>query len=777
MKIEKFYGMNLRKLLVLCLPFMIAVMAHAAVPAGRLAFVNDASASQDADDICAIPFQAAMMAAFDATDKLVHWSYNCDYSGNVITTVRMGQLETSLTGAIDRWGDSRYGDFNANMTFDCRNETQRNAGIAHLAARINESSASDPLWIIEAGEPDVIGYALEAATVSKRQFVKVVTHHTHNDSGPFWHLTSSAGGRRNISTLPGMAADFIVRIPDQNTELKAAVSNFSWMTSSTDPRIEFLEAQYLVSTSGAWNPRPSTVDMSDAGMVWFVLDGGPGVGDTTPSPAVIGAKITAWATAHPHAVTPPVVSFTTPSGNTSVDFDSDLYIRVSATSASGISQVALYKDNVLIRSDSSSPYEWGLAGGTNDLPLRNLQAGSFVLKAIATDTGAVTSETSITVTVQPRVAAYFSYSGGTGHWEMSGNWSRSVAWNGPFTGTMLLPSSLDGFTLGAANVTLNTAITVDDYRVGDDGASPSGAGNLALAAGSTLNANAATIGYNQAGTMTISAGAQLNHSEDAVVGYRGASTVDVSGTFTTRDLKLQFSGANSRAAASVINVQAGGLITVSRNLEIGGDDGNPDFAGLSGTLNIFNGGVVTAAGLDLRNGTHIVISSGGQLRIVGDQRSTVANYIASGYISTSTVLSYTFDAGETTITSSFPSGYDIWASAEGVGTAYDDDDGDGKKNLLEYATGGDPHSSIDPAPTVRISGDSLSYGYKKRNDDSSLTFSIQGSFDLKLWQDIETQVTIDSTDGLYNYVTHTALAGQERPFIKLKVTTSSPVAQ
>lgn len=286
--------------LLSCLFFVSALTAHSAVPAGRFAFVNDASASKDADDVCAMPFQAALMAVFDVTDKLVHWSYACDYTGTVIAPERMGQLESSLFGAIDLWGDPQYGNFNTNMIFNCRNLTQRTNAIAHLKERINESSATDPLWIIEAGEPDVIGYALQAADRSKRQYVKVVTHHPHNDGGVDWHLNNTSRGRQNISDLPGMAANFVVRIPDQNTKLKADLSHFGWMTNSPDPRIMFLKDRYLLSTSGAWNPRPGTVDMSDAGMIWYILDGGPdGGGDTTPSPAKIGTKITSWCAANP----------------------------------------------------------------------------------------------------------------------------------------------------------------------------------------------------------------------------------------------------------------------------------------------------------------------------------------------------------------------------------------------------------------------------------------------------------------------------------------------
>lgn len=280
------------------LTFALAIGSNAAVPAGRLAFVNDASASRDADDVCSIPFQVALIVAFDATAKLVHWSYNCDYEGAVIRDDRMAALERSLFGAIEIWGDPKNGVFKSDIYFNCRDLKQRTAGITHLRDRINESSAGDPLWIIEAGEPDIIGYALEASTVEKRQFVKVVTHHPHNDVGADWKLTG------NIAALPGMAEDFIVRIPDQNTGLKKRESSYLWLKDSKDPRLQFLWSRAIESTKLGWAPTPGTIDPSDAGMVWYILDGGPASGgDETPSPEKIGAKLTAWCDVHPIAPT------------------------------------------------------------------------------------------------------------------------------------------------------------------------------------------------------------------------------------------------------------------------------------------------------------------------------------------------------------------------------------------------------------------------------------------------------------------------------------------
>lgn len=272
------------------LTFALAIGSSAGAPAGRLAFINDASASRDADDVCSIPFQVALVSAFDTTSKLVHWSYACDYEGDVIREDRMEALELSLFGAIKIWHHPKNSAFKSDIYFNCRDSSQRTAGINHLRDRINESTAGDLLWIIEAGEPDVIGYALQASSIEKRQFVRVVTHHSHNDVGTHWKLSG------NISDLPGMAKDFIIRIPDQNAALKKREKDYLWLKESNDPRLKFLWSRAIESTKLGWAPAPGTIDPSDVGMVWYVLDGG---GDETPSPEKIGTKLSVWCDSHP----------------------------------------------------------------------------------------------------------------------------------------------------------------------------------------------------------------------------------------------------------------------------------------------------------------------------------------------------------------------------------------------------------------------------------------------------------------------------------------------
>lgn len=93
----------------------------------------------------------------------------------------------------------------------------------------------------------------------------------------------------------------------------------------------------------------------------------------------------------------PVVSFIKP---TLQQFDQgvDLVVEAGATDDGSIANIKLYLDNVLVRQESFAPYEWGHTP-TNDPVLKNMAAGTYVLKTVAEDDGGLTGEVSMTITV------------------------------------------------------------------------------------------------------------------------------------------------------------------------------------------------------------------------------------------------------------------------------------------------------------------------------------------------------------------------------------------
>jgi hypothetical protein len=132
------------------------------------------------------------------------------------------------------------------------------ATIKDLAKAINASKVDDPLWIIEAGEPDIIGFALAESSKQKHKYVKVVTHHPANDNaGDFykWQQILDFGVEE-------------VRIPDQNINLKVDIEKWDWARIHSDSRIQQVWIQGKIAEvddvvrfqKGKW-------DCSDAGMV------------------------------------------------------------------------------------------------------------------------------------------------------------------------------------------------------------------------------------------------------------------------------------------------------------------------------------------------------------------------------------------------------------------------------------------------------------------------------------------------------------------------------
>ncbi len=82
---------------------------------------------------------------------------------------------------------------------------------------------------------------------------------------------------------------------------------------------------------------------------------------------------------------PPTLSFTSP---TLTEFEEghDLGVEVNAMDDGSVDNVQLFLNNVLVRQDNESPFEWGTASATfPDVSLLNLASGTYTLKAVVTD--------------------------------------------------------------------------------------------------------------------------------------------------------------------------------------------------------------------------------------------------------------------------------------------------------------------------------------------------------------------------------------------------------
>lgn len=232
-----------------------------APPAGRLAILADGN-SPDPDDLGATAVSLALLRAAALEHRLVHYAHSCDL---VISKRISPEAEIERHALMQSSCDvtaRRWGGYNALTFYDAK--WQKEDVVRDLSEAINQSTAEDPLWIIEAGEPDIIGYALDATPKEKHEFVYVVTHHPANDNaGDFysWQQILDFGIRE-------------VRIPDQNTHLKVDLAKWDWARDHPDTRIQQVWLQGKIAEiddvvgfqRGKW-------DCSDAGMILYWITG------------------------------------------------------------------------------------------------------------------------------------------------------------------------------------------------------------------------------------------------------------------------------------------------------------------------------------------------------------------------------------------------------------------------------------------------------------------------------------------------------------------------
>ncbi|WP_204344055.1 hypothetical protein [Psychroserpens algicola] len=243
----------------------IEVVQHTApiikAPAGRIAIVADGN-SPDPDDLGGTAVSIALLRASGLQDRLVHYSHSCDLMRNQRISESAEKERHALMQSSCDVTARRWGGFESLTFLDAKWQMEKT--IKDLAHAISISTAEDPLWIIEAGEPDIIGFALKASPKEKHQFVKVVTHHSANDdAGDFyeWQDILDFGVEE-------------VRIPDQNIKLKVNLEDWDWAKNHSDPRIQGIWIQgKLAELDNIVKFQKGKWDCSDAGMVLYWITG------------------------------------------------------------------------------------------------------------------------------------------------------------------------------------------------------------------------------------------------------------------------------------------------------------------------------------------------------------------------------------------------------------------------------------------------------------------------------------------------------------------------
>lgn len=251
----------------LIIVLLIGHQSASASAEGRIAVIADGN-YRDTDDVCGTPVSMAILHSFDLADRLVHYSHSCDITpkgkdaGQGQEAARERNMKISCEGTADRWGAFP----NVVKYFNCKREYQ--SAVEDLTRVINDSSAKDLLYIIEAGEPDVIYDAMLAAEETKRGFTRIVTHHPNNDRGDQHDLT-------DIVALPGFPSRGVLRIPNQNGELMKDLKTWHWARDHSDCRITWLWDRGEIAQVKKWGYRGirGSFDCSDAGMIWYWATG------------------------------------------------------------------------------------------------------------------------------------------------------------------------------------------------------------------------------------------------------------------------------------------------------------------------------------------------------------------------------------------------------------------------------------------------------------------------------------------------------------------------
>lgn len=251
-----------------------------AADAGKTFTYNSAWQRGDEDDWSATPAALAMLANANLEPQLVHYSYN-NFIGSPAHTTARNVMKEGVDGALQRWTD-----FDASVFFDV--SADNDAAINHLAEQIKVSTANDPLYFISMGPSEFLYQALEKVKADGKESAinhfYIISHSNYNDN----HIR-----RENHRRIEHILNDFPVsegvnykRIKDQN---QSSNLNNGWSSSKVNGAknwapYHFLRDHFDPDCHFLWDmlnadPSLSKPDISDAGMIWYLLyddqDGNP----------------------------------------------------------------------------------------------------------------------------------------------------------------------------------------------------------------------------------------------------------------------------------------------------------------------------------------------------------------------------------------------------------------------------------------------------------------------------------------------------------------------
>lgn len=220
---------------------------------GRIALSSDGNQHDD-DDWAASAMALALLAKGNLQRNVVNYIYNNHiWDSNA-------EHRKNMTESVTQ-GGKRFG-FDTAAFYDGADATKLAAGVKDLTADINASRPGDELTIVLAGPMETTWMAMNAAKPEARKNVKCVSHGKNSFNQT--HGKKDHGGH-SYDDVIALGCQR-VQIPDQNSELgPTKVSDWAYL-NDLGPDMAWLYSRFQPA-------QKSKGDVSDAGMVYFVLTG------------------------------------------------------------------------------------------------------------------------------------------------------------------------------------------------------------------------------------------------------------------------------------------------------------------------------------------------------------------------------------------------------------------------------------------------------------------------------------------------------------------------
>lgn len=386
-------------------------------PGGRIAMASDGN-NADADDHGATAFSIAMLHYAGLLDKLVFVGHSSLYKSPCKNAYGdwCDLMDSASTGAMLRFGGDTSVIYSFKEDYDDNN--QLDESIAALTQAINASSPGDSLWIYCAGPMDVVYRAINDAQKWKRSYVKCISHSTWNENSTYGGLSYTWADMKGSFASDGVK---FYEINDQNrsngnldfAQESNGASEWNWLAQSGNPLWTWLRNTNL----DIWlqTQKNKVFDISDAGMMYWLISGGPQGGCENCGPVEVEQlfKNPCVAAVNPCASNQAGTGIIVNPGN-GATFSAGASINVTAHITDpemNTAQVRFYVDSQLKSTDRYSPYTSSLA---------NLDTGFHDIYAQIVDSCGATGYTD-TVRIYMEGVDCAGVSGGTAYLDNCGN--------------------------------------------------------------------------------------------------------------------------------------------------------------------------------------------------------------------------------------------------------------------------------------------------------------------------------------------------------------------